>query len=357
MSADERLAGWRRLALDPPYAHGGPVGNGVLRSSAEDFVVDERLGFEADGGVAHLLLHVEKRERDTLAVASELARLADVPSRDVGFAGLKDRVAVARQWFTVPTPRTPVDWLGVEGRGFRVLAAAAHSRKLRRGALAGNAFTLVLRDIDAPPPALAMRITDVLSGGVPNYFGPQRFGRDGSNLERVADWLDGGRLPRERERRAFVLSAARSLMFNAVLAARVEAGTWNGLVGGECVNLDGRNSWFLADAVDETLRERLDRHDVHGTGPLAGRGDGPRAEALELESRVLAGFGDLPSRLEAAGVEAARRPLRMVSREGEVAFDRGTLKFGFWLPRGAYATALIREILATGQPLQESDDD
>lgn len=357
MNADERLESWRRLALEPPFAYGGPLGWAVLRSAAEDFVVDEQLGFEADGGVAHLLLHVEKRERNTLAVAAELARLAGVPSRDVGFAGLKDRVAVARQWFTVPTPRVPVDWLAVEGDGFRVLAVGAHSRKLRRGALAGNAFTLVLRDIQAAPQRLAMHLAEVLSGGVPNYFGPQRFGRNGSNLERVAEWLDGGRLPRDRERRAFVLSAARSLMFNAVLAERVEAGTWNTIIDGECVNLDGRNSWFLAEAIDETLKERLDRQDVHPTGPLAGLGDGPRGTALELESRVLAGFGDLPLRLEAAGVEAARRPLRVVSREGKVAFKEATLNFSFWLPRGAYATTLVREILHTGHPLQESDDD
>jgi tRNA pseudouridine13 synthase len=349
-------ADWRRLALAPPYAFGGPVGNAVLRASAEDFLVDEQLGFEADGGVAHLLLHVEKRERDTLAVAAELARLAGVAARDVGFAGLKDRVAVARQWFTVPTPRVPVDWLATEGRGFRVLAAAAHSRKLRRGALSGNAFTLVLRDVDAVPQVLATRLADVLSTGLPNYFGPQRFGRDGSNLDAIAAWLETGRLPRGREGRAFVLSAARSLLFNAVLAERVVDGTWNGLVDGECVNLDGRNSWFVADVVDEALRERLNRFDVHGTGPLAGSGRGPAGAALALETRVLERFGELPARLAAAGVEAARRPLRVTSQRGKVAFDHGTLTFSFWLPPGAYATAVIREILATAQPLQESDD-
>jgi tRNA pseudouridine13 synthase len=347
---------WRALALAPPFALGGPVGEGVLRASAEDFLVDEQLGFEPDGGSAHLLLHVEKRERDTLAVAGDLARLAGVASRDVGFAGLKDRVAVARQWFTVPSPREPVDWVGLEGRGFRVLAAAGQSRKLRRGALAGNAFTLVLREVTAPVDLLEARLAAVAAHGVPNYFGPQRFGRDGSNLDAIAWWLNEGRLPRGREGRAFVLSAARSLLFNAVLAARVADGSWNRLLEGECINLAGRNSWFVADAVDATLEERLLRHDVHPTGPLVGTGRGPGGAAAMLEARVLEPFAALRERLEGEGLEAARRALRLVPGQLQATREGAMLTLGFSLPSGAYATALIREVLATAHPLQESDD-
>jgi len=347
---------WRAVALAPPFALGGPLGSGVLRASADDFVVDEQLGFEADGGAAHVLLHVEKRERDTLAVAGELARLAGVAARDVGFAGLKDRVAVARQWFTVPSPRTALEWATLEGRGFRVLAAAAHSRKLRRGALTGNAFTLVLREVTASPAALDARLAMVATAGVPNYFGPQRFGRDGSNLDAIAWWLAEGRLPRGREGRAFVLSAARSLLFNAVLAERVVDGSWNRLLAGECVNLAGRNSWFVADALDAALEDRLERHDIHPTGPLAGRGRGPGGDAAALEGRVLASFGALCERLEEQGLEAARRALRLVPSGLQVTWDGATLTLRFGLPSGAYATALIREVLATAQPLLESDD-
>ncbi len=348
---------WRALALAPPFALGGPVGEGVLRASAEDFLVDERLGFEPDGGTAHVLLHVEKRERDTLAVAGELARLAGVQSRDVGFAGLKDRVAVARQWFTVPTPRAPVEWAGLEGRGFRVLAAAGQSRKLRRGALSGNEFTLVLREVTAPPALLDARLATVASGGVPNYFGPQRFGRDGSNLDAIAWWLAQGRLPRGREGRAFVLSAARSLLFNTVLGARVADGTWNRLLDGECVNLDGRNSWFVADAVDATLEERVLRHDVHPTGPLPGRGRGPAGAAAALEAALLAPFAALCGTLEQEGLEASRRALRLVPTEWSASRAGDVLTLSFRLPPGAYATALVRELLATATPLAEANDD
>ncbi len=350
------ISAWHGPALAPPFALGGPVGRGTLKASAEDFLVDERLGFEADGGVAHVLLHVEKRERDTLAVARQLAQVAGVHPRDVGFAGLKDRLAVARQWFTVPSSRAAADWASVEGEGFRVLVAAAHSRKLRRGALSGNAFTLVLRDLEAEPQELAARLAIVAARGVPNYFGPQRFGRDGSNLESIARWVDGGRLPRGREGRAFVLSAARSLLFNAVLAERVVSGSWERLLEGECVNLDGRMSWFAAGAIDATLEERLARHDIHPTGPMAGRGDGPSAESAALEARILALYGELPERLAAEGLEAARRPLRLRPAEFQGDAGPGSLTLQFHLPPGAYATAVIREIIATDVAPTELDD-
>lgn len=352
----ECAARWRAAALAPPYAHGGPAGSARLKAAAEDFVVEERLGFAADGGVAHLLLRVEKRGRDTLAVARELARLVGAAPRDVGFAGLKDRLAVATQYFTVPAPRVPLALAGVEGAGFRILAAEAHSRKLRRGALAGNAFTVLLRELEAPPLLLAERLAALAAAGVPNYFGPQRFGRDGSNLESVARFAAGEALPRAREARAFVLSAARSLMFNALLARRVANGSWARLLPGELVNLAGRNSWFAAGAIDAELEARLARRDLHPTGPLAGRGPAPSDLAGALEAEVLAGFGELPAALEREGLEAARRPLRLWPEDFRAVAESGTLRLEFRLPPGAYATAVIRELVATpDHPLEPED--
>jgi tRNA pseudouridine13 synthase len=347
---------WRAAALAPPCAHGGPAGTARLKAAEEDFVVEERLGFAADGGVAHLLLKVEKRGRDTLAVARELARLAGAAPRDVGFAGLKDRLAVATQYFTVPAPRPPRELAGCEGPGFRILEAAPHSRKLRRGALAGNAFVLVLRELDAAPEVLAERLARIAAAGVPNYFGMQRFGRDGSNLDSVARFDAGEGLPRAREARAFVLSAARSLIFNAVLARRVADGSWDRLLAGELVNLAGKNSWFAAGAIDAELEARLARRDIHPTGPLAGRGPAPSAEAGALEAEVLAGFGTLPAALEREGLEAARRPLRLCPEDFRAVAEHGTLRLEFRLPPGAYATAVVRELVATPDTPLEPED-
>jgi tRNA pseudouridine13 synthase len=347
---------WRAVALAPPWAHGGPAGGARLRASAADFAVEERLGFAADGGAAHLLLKVEKREQDTLGVARELARLVAAAPRDVGFAGLKDRLAVATQYFTVPAPRAPRALAGVEGPGFRVLEALPHSRKLRRGALAGNAFVLVLRELDAPPDALALRLARVAAAGVPNYFGAQRFGHGGSNLAAIARFAAGAPLPRGREARAFVLSAARSLLFNAVLARRVADGSWDRLLPGELVNLAGTNSYFAAATIDAELEARLARRDVHPTGPLAGRGRVPAAAAGALEAQVLAGFGALPAALEAAGLDAARRALRLCPEDFRAMPESGTLRLEFRLPPGAYATAVVRELLATPDTPPEPDD-
>jgi tRNA pseudouridine13 synthase len=352
----ELPAAWRAAALAPPHAHGGPAGSARLKAEAADFVVDERLGFAADGGAAHRLLRVEKRGRDTLGVARELARLAGAAPRDVGFAGLKDRVAVATQYFTVPAPRPPRALAGLEGPGFRVLEDEAHSRKLRRGALAGNGFRIVLRELAADPATLAARLERVAAEGVPNYFGVQRFGRDGSNLEAVARLVAGAPLPPGREARAFVLSAARGLIFNAVLARRVAAGSWARLLPGELVNLAGRNSWFAATAIDAELEARAARHDLHPTGPLAGAGAQPSADAGRLEAEVLAGFGALPGTLAALGLEAARRALRLVPQGFQATTEPGTLRLEFGLPPGAYATAVVRELVTTpDHPLEPED--
>ena len=347
---------WRAFALAPPHAHGAPLGSARLRATPEDFVVEEELGYDADGGSAHVLIKVQKRGRDTLAVARELARLGAVAPRDVGFAGLKDRHALTTQSFSVPATRPAAAWQGVAGEGYTVLAAAPHARKLRRGALRGNRFRLVLRDFAAEPAALAARLAAVAGRGVPNYFGPQRFGHDGANLRAVARFGADGQLPRSREGRAFVLSAARALLFNAVLAGRVAAGSWDTLLDGELVNLDGRNSYFAADVVDATLRERAARHDLHPTGPLAGRGVPPGGVAGAIEARVLAGFAPLVAALAAAGLEAARRPLRLVPRDFSARPADEGLVLEFGLPAGAYATTLVRE-LAVSQALGEESDD
>lgn len=337
----------RRCALSPPRAHGAPLGRAVLKSMAEDFVVDEVLGFVADGGVGHRLIQVEKRGVDTLYAVKLLARHAGISQRDIGFAGLKDRHAVARQWFTVPAGRVPVDWSTLADERLRVCADEGHSRKLRRGALRGNRFHLRLRDVQVDPSALAQRVELVRTQGVPNYFGPQRFGRDGDNITDALRWSAGGELPRGREARAFVYSASRSLLFNAVLASRVDDDTWAQLLPGERVNLSGRNSWFVADAIDETLLERLSRHDIHPTGPMPGRGDGPEGEAGDLEKAVLAPYASLVVALASEGVDAARRALRVVPEDCTAEIDGDVVSLSFALPAGSYATMVVRELFDT----------
>ncbi len=341
-------AAWRAVALSPAQAHGGPPAQGVLRATAADFMVEELLGFEPDAGVAHRLLRVEKTDANTLYVARALARHAGVRPADVGFAGLKDRHAVALQWFTVPA-RPGVDWAGCAGEGFRVLEAHAHSRKLKRGALAGNRFRITVRELQGDSDSLAARLQTVREAGVPGYFGAQRFGRDGANLERVHDWMSGAPLPRDREERGFVLSSARSLLFNAVLDARVRAGSWSRLMDGEVVNLAGSASVFQAEVIDDILAGRCSACDVHPTGPLPGRGGKlPAGAAFALEQSVLEPFQPLVERLAAAGVDGSRRALRVPVADLLWNLDGAVLELSFRLPRGAFATSVLRELVDTG---------
>ncbi|MGB5102860.1 MAG: tRNA pseudouridine(13) synthase TruD, partial [Steroidobacteraceae bacterium] len=277
--------------MDLPVAYGPPPASGRIRVAPEDFQVEELLGFEPDGSGAHLLLVVEKRGANTGWVASQLARLAGIHPRDVGYSGLKDRHAVTRQSYSLPWPAAaPVDaCLDWCGEGFRVLAASRHGRKLRPGSHRGNRFQIRVREFTGDEAAVGERLRLIAGGGVPSYFGPQRFGREGGNLARARDWASGAAAPRERSQRSFLLSAARSVLFNEVLAERVRRGDWNTLLPGEAVMLDGRRSYFRAATPDETLRARCEQMDVHPTGPLWGAGESPATgEALAVEERALA---------------------------------------------------------------------
>lgn len=334
-----------------PFAHGRLVLGGRIRVSAEDFRVSEILGFEPSGEGEHAFLDVEKRGLNTDRVATALARFAGVKPVAVGYAGMKDRHAVTRQFFTVQLPgRQAPDWseLGVEGAW--VLEATRHHRKIRRGALRGNRFCIVARELTGEREAAAERLETVRRLGVPNYFGEQRFGRGGDNLRQAGRQFRGeaGRLPRAK--RGIYLSAARSHLFNAVLARRVEDGTWRRGLDGEIYRLDGSRAVFGPESPSGELDRRLAAFDIHPTGPLWGRGEVPTAgECRALESSVLEQHPVFRRGLEEYGMKQERRSLRLQARELEYRFEDDRLELRFTLEPGAYATAVLREILAAGQ--------
>lgn len=346
--------------MDLPVAYGPPPAAGRIRVASEDFQVDELLGFEPDGAGAHLLLLVEKRGANTGWVASQLARLAGVHPRDVGYSGLKDRHAVTRQSYSLPWPlAAPVDaCLAWSGEGFRVLAANRHGRKLRPGSHRGNRFRIHVREFTGNEAEVGDRMRLVAAAGVPNYFGPQRFGREGGNLDRARDWAAGAPAPRERSQRGFLLSAARSALFNLVLAERVRRGDWNALLPGEAVMLDGRRSYFRAPEPDDALRARCEQMDVHPTGPLWGAGDSPAAGAAQaVEQQALAQEAALGSLLAAQGLEQERRSLRLPVRALEWKLGDDGCTLDFELPRGAFATAVLHELLIGAWDASESAED
>jgi tRNA pseudouridine13 synthase len=333
-------------ALDPPRAHGDPVAPGGLRARPEDFQVEEDLGFAPSGAGPHLLLKVRKIDANTQWVARELARLAGCKVRDVGYAGLKDRRAVAVQWFSVPRPPHPVDWPALATGELEVLEAHSHTRKLPRGALAGNRFVVRIGapggDAAALDRQIAPRLAEIAQRGVPNYFGPQRFGRDGANLART----ESGPARLARGERGFVLSAARSALFNAVLAERVATGSWHHLRPGDVASLDGRGSLFPVTAPDEALAGRCERLEIHPTGPLWGTGSPASSGAvLELESRVAAELARESALCVAAGMRQERRALRLAVRDLRCQAEERAVRLSFYLTRGGFATSVLRELI------------
>jgi tRNA pseudouridine13 synthase len=328
-----------------PYAHGGPSLRGVLRVAPEDFFVDEDLGFEPDGTGEHAFVRVEKRNANTEWVARELAQFAGVAPHAVGYAGMKDRRALTRQTFSVHLPGRPdPDWAALQNAEYRVIEASRNSRKLKTGALRGNGFRIVLRDVAGDRRRFEEQIAAVAHLGVPNYFGEQRFGRSGDNVENARRMFQGRRV--QRHERGLLLSAARSLLFNAVLAERVRQGTWNAALAGDVWMLAGSQSIFGPEPMTIELASRLSTGDIVPTGPMFGIGAlRTQDEVLRIEQSVADTHADLMQGLIANDLRQERRALvlRPTGLSSAWLSDRD-LEMRFSLRKGSYATVLTREI-------------
>jgi tRNA pseudouridine13 synthase len=332
---------------DWPRALGAPACRGVLRVRPEDFQVEELPRIEPSGEGSHVWLEIRKTNANTDWVARQLVKAAGVHPRDVGYAGMKDRHAVTSQWFSVALQeaRHP-EWAQWSLADAEILQARRHPRKLQRGVLAGNRFRIVVRQLAGDCGDLEERLSAVSRQGVPNYFGPQRFGLEGRNVEHGRQWLmRGGRLPRQRK--GLYLSAIRSYLFNEVLAARVRQGSWNRILAGEQAALDGSRSTFHCAQVDPELERRCREFDIHPSGPLPGRdGRAPAGDALALEQAALQPQLALVEALQGAGVEAGRRSLRVRPGGLRWELDGDSLCLAFELPAGAYATSFLRELVS-----------
>ncbi|MEJ2128034.1 MAG: tRNA pseudouridine(13) synthase TruD [Woeseiaceae bacterium] len=307
------LPDWAR-ALGPPLC------SCRIRSTPSDFVVTEQLDIEFSGDGEHDWLWIEKTGANTTWVADQLARHAGVHSRDVGYSGLKDRHAVTTQWFSVRRPSgTGTDWDAFHADGVKILEQHRHQRKLKRGTHRRNTFRIALRgdDIDINRNAIVERLERIKEQGVPNYFGEQRFGHDGGNIQLGEAVLAGRRM--SRNKRSIGISALRSLVFNDELSERVEAGTWNRLLPGDVANLDGSGSVFDVDEVTADLEQRCAEMDIHPCGTL------PPYKEIR--------------------VEAAYRPLRVRADNIGSQYDRDAIWLEFSLPKGSFATAILREIV------------
>ncbi|MBF8746487.1 tRNA pseudouridine(13) synthase TruD [Pseudomonas monteilii] len=335
------------LELLGPRASGGSLGTAVLKAVAEDFQVDEVLDIPLSGQGEHLWLWVEKRELNTEEAARRLARAAGVPVRAISYAGLKDRQALTRQWFSLHLPgKADPDLSRAEDASLRVLKQVRHLRKLQRGAHSANGFTLRLTGLTADHAALDARLESLKAQGVPNYFGSQRFGHAGGNVHDALDWASRKALPEQRNVRSRLLSAARSYLFNQVLAARVADGSWQIAQVGDLLAFTTSRSFFPA-GEQECSDPRLAILDLHPTGPLWGEGSVATCGAPgALESAVGDRHPQLCQWLAQAGMVHERRILRLPI--GGLTWhypEPDILQLEFVLPAGCFATVVVRELV------------
>jgi tRNA pseudouridine13 synthase len=333
-----------------PYAYAGAPLRGALRASPDDFFVDEQLGFEPDGAGEHVFLRIEKRGANTDWIARELAKFAGVPPMNVSYSGIKDRHAVTRQTFSVHMPgkKPEPDWRAFDSEERRVLSSARHSRKLKRGAHKSNAFKIVVRDVTGDRGRAESIVHRIAAHGVPNYFGEQRFGRGAANVARALAMFAGKRV--QRHERSLLLSAARSEMFNRVLAERVTHGNWNTPLEGEVWMLRGTHSIFGPEPITAEMVERCGLGDIQPTGPLWGEGDlRTTADALRIERQIGEGAPKLIVGLQKAGLRHERRSLVLMPENLATEWlAENVFSIQFELAAGAYATVVLREICADG---------
>ena len=319
-----------------------------LRSQPDYFQVEESLPFIPDGEGGHVWLKIQKRGINTDWLAAELAKFAGVAQVAIGYAGLKDRHAITRQWFSINLEGfEEPDWSLFETDDIQIVEQTRHGKKLKRGVLSGNTFMIRLTNIQGADDDWLLALQQVKEQGVPNYFAEQRFGHNAGNLHRVDYWFSTGKAPRKRNQKSIYLSAARSWLFNLVLSERIKQKCWNTAVEGDVMLLAGtKASLFNSDSVDAELTGRLESMDIHPTGPMWGRGQSAvSAACLELETEVLKEWALWQQGLEKAGLSQDRRSLRLFPRDFNWQFiDGQQLELSFFLPAGCYATAVMREL-------------
>lgn len=331
---------------------------GRIRVRPDHFQVREELGFEPDGEGEHCLVLVRKTGCNTQWVAEQLAIAGSVPGRDIGYSGLKDRHAVTEQWFSVPAKAMQrLEDTDLSGAGVELLCSARHRRKLRRGVHQRNHFRIIVSGLTGAAEwraQLESRLSAIAEHGVPNYFGQQRFGRHGRNLELVRRLAAGQRMGRRD--RGFALSSARSQIFNAVLSSRVENGSWNRLLEGDVAALHGSRSVFPVAQLDETLEQRIRVHDIHPSGPMWGVGElTTRGTVAELENSVASGYPECAAVAIAAGIHQERRPLRLPvgNLAWEVTGDAVLVCFD--LLKGGFATTVLSEFADLSDASSDQD--
>lgn len=334
-------------SLDWPRAYGIPNSTATFKLYPEDFQVNELFEGEFSGEGEHIILKIEKRGLTTEEVVKSLARLINKPIKFISYAGLKDKQALTTQWLSVHAPGEIIDGIEtLEASGWRILECTRHNKKLKPGFLSGNHFIITLRNV-SDESDLIHRIEQIKLKGVPNYFGEQRFGRDGGNLTKAEELLVHGRKVKDKFLKGMYFSAARAWLYNLILSRRVNESSWNLPLLGDVIQLVGSNSIFVNDkSMDEQLLERISEKDVSPASPLPGKSKNlVKGRALQIINDVYAEWSAWLDGLEKNGLEEAWRANILYAEQIEYRINQGTVELSFVLPAGAYATVVLRELV------------
>lgn len=341
-----------------PYVSADIPGiGGRLRSSIEDFQVEEIPAYMPCGEGDHVFAWIEKRGLTSAFLLGELAKGLDIRDSDIGIAGMKDKYAVTRQMVSLPPPITPEAVLALEIEGVKILSAVRHGNKLRTGHLKGNRFILRVRELNCSPQEAESRTNQVLKRlaavpGAPNWYGAQRFGRQGDNPVVGKALVTGspikGRPPRGRQRRMYI-SAYQSLLFNQYLKDRINDDLFTSLVEGEVLQKRDSGGMFVSDDAQKD-QARLSAGELTLTGPMFGHKMKCPAEgsvAMEREERYLKQEEIELQSFKSLGKLAmgTRRALSVLLTGASVAAGDDHIEICFELPSGSYATAIMREII------------
>lgn len=338
-----------------PRAHGFDRSKGYLKQQNADFIVEEQLPESPDGEGEHLWLLLEKDGQNTAWVARQLAKWAGVKPRDVSYAGLKDRHAVTRQTFSIHLPgkSAPSPHL-INIEGVKVISCDRHSRKLKTGQLIGNRFIIRVRGCDQSLDAMKKQWLTITSQGVPNYFGPQRFGHHGQNVDKGLDWLSG-RIKMPRHQQSIYLSAVRSYFFNTLLARRVEERSWDQVLNGDFVQFTEGKTGFYVESMEEDVVSRCKSGALSPCASLIGKNKETFLVLDERERSQLTEYVDTIHALESKGVARQFRKLRVFPESASFSELDGDPVFSFFLPAGAFATTVLSELIEVQNSDEERD--
>ncbi len=322
-----------------------PINTGLIKQQAADFKVNETLVFEPSGKGEHAYLLLQKTSENTEFTARKLARIAQVRQRDIGYAGLKDRHAICKQWFSVWLPgKTDPDWQQLENENIQLLHVDRHDRKLKRGAISNNHFQIIIRQCTGDKDILNDKLNLISQHGFANYFGQQRFGHQAGNIERAKELFAGKRV--KPAQKSIYLSSVRAFLFNTLLDQRIRLNCWDQALEGDCLMLNQNRSFFHCPQIDSEIENRLTQQQLHVCGFLYGKGERKTtSEALQLENQILNSYPELAHGLIKQNLDIDRRSFRAIATGLNWKWlTHDSLLLDFSLVSGSYATALLREL-------------